>query len=88
MSEIGKKLRELRNSRGITLRGLAKEVGIHFSSISNIENGKEGCGEGTLTKLAEALGADVDLLRGSSRPPDDALSCARQHRGRNTNRGH
>jgi SOS regulatory protein LexA len=66
MGEIGQMLRDLRKSRGITLRALAKEVGIHFSSISNIENGKERCGEETLTKLAEALGADVDLLLGEA----------------------
>ncbi|MCP4785715.1 MAG: helix-turn-helix domain-containing protein [Fuerstiella sp.] len=66
MSEIGQKLRDLRKSRGITLRELAEEVGIHFSSISNIENGKERCGEETLTKIAEALGADVDLMLGEA----------------------
>ncbi|HIE95458.1 MAG TPA: XRE family transcriptional regulator [Planctomycetes bacterium] len=66
MGEIGQKLRDLRKSRGITLRALAKEVGIHFSSISNIENGKERCGEETLTRIAEALGADVDLMLGEA----------------------
>ena len=66
MKKIGKKLRALRKARGISLRALSKEVGIHFCSISNIETGKEPCGEGTLTKLAEALGADVDLMQGEA----------------------
>ena len=66
MGEVGQMLRELRKARGITLRALAEEVGIHFSSISNIENGKERCGEATLKKIAEALGADVDLTLGEA----------------------
>jgi SOS regulatory protein LexA len=63
---VGAKLRELRKARGITQRALAAEVGIHFSSLSNIENDKEPCGEGTIRRLAEALGADEDLLLGEA----------------------
>jgi len=63
---VGAKLRELRKARGVTQRALAAEVGIHFSSLSNIENDKEPCGEGTIRRLAEALGADEDLLLGEA----------------------
>lgn len=63
---IGQKLKEIRVSRGISLRALAAEVGIHFGSLSKIENGKESCGPETLTRLAEALDADVDLTLGQA----------------------
>lgn len=61
---IGPALREIRKGKGISLRALAKEVGIHFASLSNIENDKESIGQETLERIAEALDADVDLLMG------------------------
>lgn len=64
--EIGKQLREIRVARGISLRALAAEVGIHFGSLSKIENGRETCGPETLSRLAEALDADADLLLGQA----------------------
>jgi SOS regulatory protein LexA len=63
---IGEKLRELRQARGVTLRDLASEIGIHYSSLSNIENGKAQCGENTVRRLADALDADADLLLGEA----------------------
>jgi len=44
------------------LRKLADEVGIHFGSLSHIETGREFAGVETLVRLAEALGAEPDLL--------------------------
>lgn len=61
---IGQKLKEIRVARGISLRALAAEVGIHFGSLSKIENGKEGCSSETLTRLAMALDTDVNLVLG------------------------
>lgn len=63
---VGATIRELRQARGITLRDLADEVGIHFSSLSNIETGKERCGEDTVRRLAEALDTDENLLLGQA----------------------
>jgi len=64
MNAIGPKIREMRLAKGISLRALASEIGIHFGSLSKIENDKEPCGRETLELLAEALDADVDLLLG------------------------
>jgi len=62
MTRVGAELRELRKSKGITLRALAEVVGVNFSTISNIEAGRERCSERVLRQLAEALGADVDMM--------------------------
>ncbi len=61
-STIGATLQRLRKARGISLRDLAPRVGIHFTHLSHIENGRQPCGRDTLIRLAEVLGADPDLL--------------------------
>ena len=40
-ADVGKMIREARQARGISLRQLASQVGIHFSHLSKIENGKD-----------------------------------------------
>lgn len=61
---IGTMIRNLRKDRKVSQRALAAEVGLHFASISKIENGKETCGEDTLKRIAKALGADVNVFLG------------------------
>lgn len=63
---VGKTIREIRTGRGVSLRALAQEVGMHFASLSKIENGREPCGEAALRKIADALDADVNLLLGQA----------------------
>src|SRR5271154_6570882 len=65
-SDIGKMIREARQARGISLRALAAQVGIHFSHLSKIENGKDQIGRDSLAKIAEALGVDPDLMLGEA----------------------
>ncbi|MBL8816326.1 MAG: helix-turn-helix domain-containing protein [Planctomyces sp.] len=59
---IGETLQKLRKARGISLRELAPRVGIHFSHLSHIENGRQPCGRETLIRLAEILGGDAEML--------------------------
>jgi len=63
---VGEMIREARQARGISLRQLAGRVGIHFSHLSKIENGKDTIGRDSLAKIAEELGVDHDLLLGES----------------------
>lgn len=56
---VGDRLRELRNSRGITLRVLAMKSGLSIHTLSMIEKGKTSPAISTLYKLAGAL--DVPL---------------------------
>ncbi len=58
-----KKLRKLREARGLSVRGLAKEAGISTETVYSVEHGKRQPNLTTLGKLARALGANpVDLL--------------------------
>jgi len=65
-ADVGKMIKEARVARGISLRGLASQVGIHFSHLSKIENGRDKVGRDSLSKIAEALGVDPDLLLGEA----------------------
>jgi SOS regulatory protein LexA len=64
--QIGRILKEARQARGISLRQLAAKVGIHFSHLSKIENGKDQIGRQPLIRIAEELGIDPDLLLGEA----------------------
>ena len=64
--DVGNMIREARLARGISLRQLASQVGIHFSHLSKIENGKDKIGRESLTRIAEELGVDPDLMLGEA----------------------
>ncbi len=66
MNPIGDEIRTIRQAKGVSLRGLAEEIGIHFSFLSKIENGKESCSADTLIRISEALDVDADLLLGQA----------------------
>ena len=63
---FGEKVRAARKLKQIDLRTLAGVVGVHFTYLSKIENGKldfgDAPGEGLILKLAAALDADADEL--------------------------
>lgn len=63
---FGEKVRAARKVKGVDLRSLAGVVGVHFTYLSKIENGKldfgDAPGEGLILKLATALDADADEL--------------------------
>ena len=54
--EVGRRIRELRHSRPLTLKQLANRTGLSVSLISQIELGKSAASMSTLHKLATALG--------------------------------
>ncbi len=53
------KVRQLRESRGMTTRGLAKEAQISTETLHAIEHGRRQPQVRTLEKLAKALGVEV-----------------------------
>ena len=59
-------MRAARKEKRIDLRTLAGVVGVHYTYLNKIENGKRGFGdapgEGLILKLAAALDADADGL--------------------------
>jgi len=63
---FGERVRQLRKGKGLTLRQLAPKVGVGFTYLSRIENGRLNYGdypsEALIHKLAEALDGDEDEL--------------------------
>src|SRR5690349_10346525 len=59
---IGQRLRAVRESRGISIRELARRVAVSASLISQIETGKAQPSVGTLYSLTRALRISVDRL--------------------------
>jgi transcriptional regulator with XRE-family HTH domain len=65
---LGQRIREERGRRGVSLRGLARDVGVSASMISQIETGKSSPSVSTLYAITSALGISVEDL---FTPPDD-----------------
>ena len=63
---IGAVIRQLRQSRGLTLRQLAAQLDIHFSHLSKIENGRDQPGRAVLIRVAQVLQVDLDVLLGEA----------------------
>lgn len=62
---IGERLREERVRRGISVRGLARDIGVSASLISQIETDKSRPSVSTLYAITNALGISVEELFGS-----------------------
>jgi transcriptional regulator with XRE-family HTH domain len=67
-AEIGRRVRALRGTMGLSLRQLAKAMGASPSLLSQIENGKVMPSVDTLYLLADALNAPVAAFFSESPP--------------------
>lgn len=74
---IGKRLRELRATRGLSLRQLARETGTSPSLLSQIENGKITPSVDTLYLLSGALGVPVAAFFGEPAATEQGPAGAR-----------
>ncbi len=63
--DVGTRLKELREARNISMRGLATASGLSANALSMIERGKTSPSVSTLYKLADALGVPVTAFFGS-----------------------
>jgi len=61
---IGGRLREERTRRGISVRGLARDIGVSASLISQIETNKSSPSVSTLYAITTALGISIEDLFG------------------------
>ncbi len=63
---FGHRVRALRQEKGLTLRALAAKIGVGFTYISKVENGKldfaDYPSEAFIVRLAKVLDADEDEL--------------------------
>lgn len=58
---IGKRIAEIRQAKGLSIRQLAEASGVNFANIYKIENGKYNVSIDILGKISEALGCHVDI---------------------------
>jgi len=58
---IGKNIRIIRKSKGLTLQSLSKQVGVSHQQLSRIENGL-GTSSSTLERIAAVLEVDIKNL--------------------------
>jgi transcriptional regulator with XRE-family HTH domain len=59
---VGARIRQARLERGVSLRGLAREIGVSASLISQIETGKSQPSVSTLYAITTALAISVESL--------------------------
>lgn len=59
---IGKRIAEIRQAKGLSIRQLAEDCGVNFANIYKIENGKYNVSIDILGKICEALGYRIDIV--------------------------
>lgn len=59
LSNVGKKIKEIRQERGLSVRALARKLETDHSYLSKVENGKVTPSLETLVKIADALQCNV-----------------------------
>jgi len=62
--DVGTRLRELRESRGISMRALAIKSGLSANALSMIERSKTSPSVSTLYKIADGLGVSITAFFG------------------------
>ncbi len=63
-SSLGSRLRQLRRERRITLQSLARDLGVHFTTVSAWERGRSHPDLGSLRRLAGHFGVGLAELLG------------------------
>jgi len=69
---VGRRQRELRTERGLSIRALAELSGLSVNTLSLIENGKSSPSVSTLQQVAAALKTPITAFF-ESRPPSQAI---------------
>lgn len=64
--QIGRRLRGIRQAKGISARDLAERAGVTAAYLSRLENGKVSPTVASLTRVMQALGESVGALFGQS----------------------
>ena len=60
---IGKRVRELRIEKGMTMDAFGESMGIKRPSLSNIENGRNGISDRTILSICREYGVSEEWLR-------------------------
>ncbi|WP_299995408.1 helix-turn-helix transcriptional regulator [uncultured Clostridium sp.] len=60
--EIGKKIKSIRKSQGLTREEFAKKLDVSVYTVANYEQGQRGSNTRVLNKIAQALGVSIEEL--------------------------
>lgn len=74
MSKFATRLKELRQSRGMSMQDLAKRIDMSKSSVNMYERGEREPGLETLEAIADLFNVDLDYLLGKNDIPNKALT--------------
>src|SRR5690606_31165949 len=58
-TDLGRRLRDIRQARGLSIRALSKHSGLAINTLSMIENGRNSPSVSTLQVLARALDVPI-----------------------------
>ena len=61
IDKIGRAIAERRMALGLSVRELGARVGVSYTTLSLIENGKMNPSIGTLTKITDELGLTIEV---------------------------
>ena len=61
IDKIGRAIAERRMALGISVRELGARVGVSYTTLSLIENGRMNPSIGTLTKITDELGLTIEV---------------------------
>ena len=61
IDKIGRAIAERRMALGITVRELGARIGVNYTTLSLIENGRMNPSIGTLTKITDELGLTIEV---------------------------
>ncbi|MCQ3937141.1 MAG: cupin [Chloroflexi bacterium] len=79
---VASRLRELRETRGISMRSLAAKSGLSANALSMIERGKTSPSVSTLYKLADALGVAITSFFGTENEKTQIVFLKQDERAR------
>lgn len=68
--KIGSRIKELRQSKGLTQREMAKRLNLSYSTYSNYENNYREPKFDIIEKAADILGVTIEFLLNSDIPPE------------------
>ena len=81
-TEVGERLRQLREDRNLSMRSLATASGLSANALSMIERGKTSPSVSTLYKLADALGVPITTFFGEKSARHSVIFTRAEERSR------
>jgi len=80
--DVGRRLRELREERGLSIRALAEKSGLNVNTLSLIENGKSSPSVSTLQQIAVALRTPITAFFETGAPKNSIAHVRASNRPR------